>query len=86
MHPNDASTVVNHAPNGNPRRLTITPSTELEDGDVVTFSGSGFSPDSSVYYCQALMTGSEPTPSDCGSAVRLRPSRCHGLLHAFGDR
>jgi hypothetical protein len=48
-----------------PRTLTVTPDTDLVDGDVVALHGSGFTPGDTVDFCQAVEAG-QPGPEDCG--------------------
>ena len=64
-YPNDASTMIQFAPIRH-RALDIAPSTDLQDGDVVTFSGTGFTPNAPIFYCEALVTGMAPGGNDCG--------------------
>jgi Neocarzinostatin family len=47
------------------RTLTVAPDTDLVDGDVVMLHGTGFTPFSTVYFCQGVEDG-EPGPEDCG--------------------
>jgi len=44
--------------------LTVTPDTDLADGDVVLLEGSGFTATGQVGYCQGIFTGT-PDPSNC---------------------
>ena len=64
-YPNDASTTVQFAPKTT-RTLFIEPNSDLEDDDTVTFSGGGFTPNASIFYCEAVVTGMTPQGSDCG--------------------
>jgi hypothetical protein len=47
------------------RTLTVTPNTDLVDGDVVALHGTGFTPSATVFFCQAVDDGT-PGPDDCG--------------------
>jgi Carboxypeptidase regulatory-like domain/Neocarzinostatin family len=47
------------------RTLTVTPDTDLVDGDVVALHGTGFTPSATVFFCQAVDDGT-PGPDDCG--------------------
>ena len=47
------------------RMLTVSPDTGLVDGDVVALHGTGFTPSSTVYFCQGVEDGA-PGPEDCG--------------------
>jgi hypothetical protein len=46
------------------RTLTVTPSTDLKNGDVVTLSGSGFTPHDRVYYAECLVGSINETRCD----------------------
>jgi len=46
--------------------LTVTPNTNLVDGQTVTIDGSGFSSSTSVGVCEAVMDAS-PGPEDCNN-------------------
>ena len=48
-----------------PRTLTVTPDTDLVDGDVVAVHGTGFAPSATVYFCQTINFAA-PGPQDCG--------------------
>jgi protocatechuate 3,4-dioxygenase beta subunit len=50
------------------RTLTVTPAADLVDGDVVELHGAGFTPLSTVYFCQGVDDGS-PGPEDCGGPI-----------------
>jgi hypothetical protein len=45
--------------------VTVTPSTGLVDGQNVMLAGSGFPPSDTVFFCQAIESGT-PDPGDCG--------------------
>ena len=47
------------------RTLIVTPDTDLIDGDVVALHGTGFTPFSTVFFCQGVEDGT-PGPEDCG--------------------
>jgi Carboxypeptidase regulatory-like domain/Neocarzinostatin family len=47
------------------RALTVTPDTNLVDGDVVALHGTGFTPSSTVFFCQGVEEGT-PGQEDCG--------------------
>ncbi len=48
-----------------PRTTTVTPATDLLDGAVVSVQGSGFTPSTTVYFCQGVDEGA-PGFEDCG--------------------
>ena len=50
-----------------PRTTTVTPATDLLDGAVVSVQGSGFTPSTTVYFCQGVDEGA-PGFEDCGGS------------------
>jgi Neocarzinostatin family/Carboxypeptidase regulatory-like domain len=50
------------------RSVTVTPDTGLVGGDVVTLSGTGFEPNSPVYYCEGNIAGPFDQ-SSCGGNI-----------------
>ena len=49
--------------------ITVTPHTGLVDGQTVTFAGSGWAPNETVYYCEAVPTD-PPSSDNCGSLIK----------------
>jgi hypothetical protein len=49
--------------------ITVTPSTGLIDGQVVTVDGFGWAPGSQIGYCQAVQSDLPASQSDCDSNV-----------------
>lgn len=51
------------------RSITVTPDSDLLDGDTVTLEGAGFTPNSTIYYCQGILID-PPSPDHCGTAIQ----------------
>jgi hypothetical protein len=49
-----------------PRTLTVTPDTDLVDGDLAVVRGTGFTPSATVFFCQGVEAG-QPGFEDCGA-------------------
>ena len=62
------------------RTLTVTPDSGLVDSQVVALAGTGFTPNSTIYFCQGVDTGA-PGPNDCGS-ISTAPSNGSGEFSA----
>jgi hypothetical protein len=59
------------------KTLSITPSSNLVDGQSVTIDGHGFSPSTTIYYCEVIVA-SPPEPSDCGVSYSTTTSDMNG--------
>lgn len=59
------------------RTLTVTPPTDLADGDVVALHGTGFTPSATVFFCQGVDDGT-PGPEDCGGLIQAVQSDAAG--------
>jgi protocatechuate 3,4-dioxygenase beta subunit len=63
------------------RTLTVTPDTDLVDGDVVALGGTGFTPSNTVFFCQGVFDES-PDAGDCGVPYSSAPSNDVGEFSA----
>jgi protocatechuate 3,4-dioxygenase beta subunit len=63
------------------RTLTVTPDTDLVDGDVVALHGTGFTPSSTVFFCQGVDDGT-PGLEDCGAPFQSAPTDASGEFDA----
>jgi hypothetical protein len=59
------------------RSLTVTPSTDLVELQTVSVAGGGFSPSTTIDYCQAIMDAT-PDQSDCGVSYQVTTSSSSG--------
>ena len=59
--------------------LTVTPNTDLVSGQILTVEGSGFTPNSSVGFCQAVDDGS-PSSSDCSGRIQTTTASATGTI------
>jgi hypothetical protein len=59
--------------------VTVTPSTGLSAGDLITIAGSGFTPSVQVGVCQGIVAGT-PGSEDCGSPVNLLQTDANGAF------
>lgn len=53
------------------RTIAVVPNADLVGGDAVTITGSGFTPNSVIFYCQGVDPGGPPSPNNCGSDVPI---------------
>jgi protocatechuate 3,4-dioxygenase beta subunit len=63
------------------RTLSVTPDTDLVDGDVVALHGTGFTPSSTVFFCQGVEEGS-PGQEDCGVPFQSATADASGEFDA----
>jgi Neocarzinostatin family len=61
------------------RSISVTPSTNLSGGDVVTVSGVGFAPSADIALCEGVISGA-PDPEDCDAALRFARSGTNGAF------
>lgn len=55
-------------PAGADRALAVEPGVDLVDGQLVTITGTGYTPGATIAWCQAIRTAA-PSPSDCGTSA-----------------
>jgi hypothetical protein len=71
--------VVSSAPASAAPSLTVTPSTDLVDRQIVSVEGGGFHPSVEVGFCQAIMDAT-PSVEDCGTPFGLTTSSPSGEI------
>ena len=80
IYPNDAARRSSSRRARETRTLDIEPNTALADGDAVTFTGIGFAPNETVFYCEAVVTGTTPQGTDCGVPFQSTTTDANGAF------